>query len=310
MEAWVSGKGPLGPIGCFGLWFGILVSRNVPHSVYICACVCLIPPSALEFTYAQLLRQRTKLTFPFPLGRDLLEPHVPVALDTGNPDPSIKKQHPDAPILASRSLTCFHSVFSSLLILPIQPPCPSPPPPAQHIAIPTTCSCRHQRLFALVGHVCCRKLGAGHNPILARYLPDGQRKDANTLSPPINHPDILLEVTEGPFLTPHSLTTCAIKSRYPSAVYGLHLDFPNYPSPRLQQQSLTTFYRHPTLPIFLPRKIQILDNESVFRGAFREELLCMMHFQILVLLSAEARLQREASRRGPRRLSLPCRPSC
>lgn len=26
MEAWVSGKGPLGPIGCFGLWFGLLVS--------------------------------------------------------------------------------------------------------------------------------------------------------------------------------------------------------------------------------------------------------------------------------------------
>ncbi|CAM9325405.1 unnamed protein product, partial [Ectocarpus sp. 12 AP-2014] len=120
MEAWVSGKGPLGPIGCFGLWFGIM------------------------------------------------------------------------------------------------------------------------RLFALVGHVCCRKLGAAHNPILARYLPDGQRKDANTLSPPIDHPDILLE---------------------------------------------------------------ILDNESVFRGAFREELMCMMHFQILVLLSAEARLQREASRRGPRLLS-------
>ncbi|CAM9680244.1 unnamed protein product [Ectocarpus sp. 13 AM-2016] len=31
--------------------------------------------------------------------------------------------------------------------------------------------------------------------------------------------------------------------------------------------------------------------------------MCMMHFQILVLLSAEARLQREASRRGPRLLS-------
>lgn len=31
----------------------------------------------------------------------------------------------------------------------------------------------------------------------------------------------------------------------------------------------------------------------MFRGAFRDELMCMMHFQILVLLSAEARLQRE-----------------
>ncbi|CAM9221450.1 unnamed protein product, partial [Hapterophycus canaliculatus] len=37
----------------------------------------------------------------------------------------------------------------------------------------------------------------------------------------------------------------------------------------------------------------ILDSESVFRRAFRDELMCMMHFQILVLLSAEARLQRE-----------------
>lgn len=29
MEAWVSGRGPLGPIGCFGLWFGILVSLRL-----------------------------------------------------------------------------------------------------------------------------------------------------------------------------------------------------------------------------------------------------------------------------------------
>ncbi|CAM9221372.1 unnamed protein product [Hapterophycus canaliculatus] len=75
MEAWVSGRGPLGPVGCFGLWFGIL------------------------------------------------------------------------------------------------------------------------RLAALVGHLCCRKLGAAYNPLLARYLPDGQRKDANTLSPPVQHPDILLELS-------------------------------------------------------------------------------------------------------------------
>lgn len=33
----------------------------------------------------------------------------------------------------------------------------------------------------------------------------------------------------------------------------------------------------------------------MFRGAFRDELMCMMHFQILVLLSAEARLQREVN---------------
>lgn len=33
----------------------------------------------------------------------------------------------------------------------------------------------------------------------------------------------------------------------------------------------------------------------MFREAFRDELMCMMHFQILVLLSAEARLQREVS---------------
>lgn len=47
------------------------------------------------------------------------------------------------------------------------------------------------------------------------------------------------------------------------------------------------------IPWQLNRKI--LDNESVFREAFRDELMCMMHFQTLVLLSAEARLQREAS---------------
>lgn len=39
--------------------------------------------------------------------------------------------------------------------------------------------------------------------------------------------------------------------------------------------------------------MQIPDMENVFRGEFREELMCIMHFQILVLLSAEARLQRE-----------------
>lgn len=51
-----------------------------------------------------------------------------------------------------------------------------------------------QRLVALVGHLCRRKWGAGNIPLLARYSPDGQRKDANTLSLPIEHPDILLEV--------------------------------------------------------------------------------------------------------------------
>lgn len=30
MEAWVSGNGPLGPIGCYGLWFGLLVSARSP----------------------------------------------------------------------------------------------------------------------------------------------------------------------------------------------------------------------------------------------------------------------------------------
>lgn len=46
------------------------------------------------------------------------------------------------------------------------------------------------------------------------------------------------------------------------------------------------------LLVHVPGK-QILDMEDVFRGEFREELMCIMHFQILVLLSAEARLQRE-----------------
>lgn len=29
MEAFVSGKGPLGPVGIFGLWFGILVGAAI-----------------------------------------------------------------------------------------------------------------------------------------------------------------------------------------------------------------------------------------------------------------------------------------
>lgn len=35
MEALVSGKGPLGPIGCFGLFFGILVRETVGMTVVV-----------------------------------------------------------------------------------------------------------------------------------------------------------------------------------------------------------------------------------------------------------------------------------
>lgn len=52
-----------------------------------------------------------------------------------------------------------------------------------------------QRLVALIGKLrYCRRLAAGRNPLLVRYAPDGQRKDADTLSPPLDHPDILLQV--------------------------------------------------------------------------------------------------------------------
>ena len=56
------------------------------------------------------------------------------------------------------------------------------------------CCFYSQRLVALVGHVCRQRWGAGNIRLLAMFSPDGQRKDANTLSPPIDHPDILLEV--------------------------------------------------------------------------------------------------------------------
>lgn len=35
MEAFVSGKGPLGPVGCYGLWFGILVRTYVLKQQYV-----------------------------------------------------------------------------------------------------------------------------------------------------------------------------------------------------------------------------------------------------------------------------------
>lgn len=56
---------------------------------------------------------------------------------------------------------------------------------------------------------------------------------------------------------------------------------------------------------------QVLDNDTVFREEFENELMCMMHFQILVLLSAETRLQREVSARvthAPRYMPRPCSP--
>ncbi len=59
---------------------------------------------------------------------------------------------------------------------------------------PRTSALSSQRFIALIGHVCRRKWGAGNIRLLAMYSPDGQRKDANTLAPPIEHPDILLEV--------------------------------------------------------------------------------------------------------------------
>lgn len=58
-----------------------------------------------------------------------------------------------------------------------------------------------QRLSALLGQL--RYLGclaANRNPILARYLPDGQRRDADNLSPPVDHVGILLEVCKNLFL--------------------------------------------------------------------------------------------------------------
>lgn len=42
---------------------------------------------------------------------------------------------------------------------------------------------------------------------------------------------------------------------------------------------------------------QILNEERELQRAFRDELMCMMHLQVLALISAEARLQREASLR-------------
>lgn len=55
--------------------------------------------------------------------------------------------------------------------------------------------CDAQRLVALVGRIrLCRCLGEGRNPLLVRYFPNGQRRDANQLSPPLDHPNILLEV--------------------------------------------------------------------------------------------------------------------
>ncbi|CAM9215817.1 unnamed protein product, partial [Discosporangium mesarthrocarpum] len=75
-----------------------------------------------------------------------------------------------------------------------------------------------------------RWLGPNYNPILTRYLKNGQRRDADKLSPPTDHVEALVEIN---------------------------------------------------------------DQEELFQHEFAEELRCIMHFNMLVLLSAEARLQRE-----------------